>query len=168
MEKKTIPFNLETALRIQANLEEGRIKTKDGKDVRIICHDKASTDEDNRTQIVCLVRLGAREIVSINDPNTGQCWDVEEGNAQHIVLEVPEEAHEHTFKSFDKVLVRGGRSTATQERNIWVPAYYQYHDLPRFEGDDETYFASGLYWRECIPYEGNQKLLGTTDKPKEE
>ena len=104
METKTIPFDLETAKKIQAGEIQGRITTKEGKDVRIICTDKASTDDDNRTQIVCLIRLGARELVSIHDPNTGQCWDIEDGKAQHLVLEVPDIKPQ--FKVGDKVRVR--------------------------------------------------------------
>ena len=104
METKTIPFDLETAKKIQAGEITGRITTKEGKDVRIVCTDKASTDDTNKTQIVCLIRLGARELVSIHDPNTGQCWDIEDGNAQHLVLEVPDIKPQ--FKVGDKVRVR--------------------------------------------------------------
>lgn len=37
MKTKIIPFDLETAKKIQAGEIEGRIKTKTNKDVRIIC-----------------------------------------------------------------------------------------------------------------------------------
>lgn len=219
METKTIPFDLETAKKIQAGEIAGRITTKDGKDVRIICSDKASTDDDNKTQIVCLIRLGARELVSIHDPNTGKCWDIEDGNAQHLVLEVQdikpqfnvgdkvrvrpndthshfvkqyansigkivgehdgyfvvivtgafqdqfkaeelelvEETGKHEFKPFDKVLVRDENSAK------WKPVFYGYYDE-----ENDPYFhicSDGCGWKQCIPYEGNEHLFGTTDKP---
>lgn len=221
MKTKTIPFDLEMAKKIQAGEIKGRITTKDGKDVRIICTDKASTDDDNRTQIVCLVRFGAREILSINDPNTGECWDVEDGRPQNLVLEVPdikpqfkvgdkvrvrpndthshfvkqydncigkivgtnheyfvvivtgafqdqflseelelaEETAKHEFKTFDRVLVRD------DDEEEWETSYFSRVKIIR---DVPYYVAGNIRWKQCIPYEGNQELLGTTDKPKEE
>jgi hypothetical protein len=156
MKTKIIPFDLETAKKIQSGEIEGRITTKDGKDVRIVCTDKASTDDDNKTQIVCLIRLGARELVSIHDPNTGTCWDIEDGNAQHLVLEVPD--NEPQFKPFDKVLVRNEDTTA------WGCAIFSHiTNTASFQ-----YAANSLLWKQCIPYEGNEHLVGTTDKPKED
>ncbi len=156
MKTKTIPFDLETAKKIQAGEAAGRITTKEGKDVRIICTDKASTDDDNQTQIVCLIRLGAREILSINDPKNGECWDVEEGRPQRLVLEVPD--NEPQFAPFDKVLVRN------EDHEAWSARLY------------DVWFAEiGLHgtqdnneWKQCVPYEGNEYLVGTTNKPKED
>ena len=154
MKTKTIPFDLETAMKIQAGEVAGRITTKEGKDVRIICTDKASTDNDNQTQIVCLIRLGAREILSINDPKNGECWDVEEGRPQHLVLEVPD--NEPQFKPFDKVLVRDC------DENEWHISFFSHMK------DDWFITNNGHMYKYCIPYEGNQHLVGTTDKPKED
>lgn len=61
---------------------------------------------------------------------------------------------EPEFKPFDKVLVRddiGG---------VWRLAQYEFKDKNK-----EIYMHSvvgGVYWRYCIPYEGNEHLLGTT------
>lgn len=156
MKTKIIPFDLETAKKIQAGEAAGRITTKEGKDVRIICTDKASTDDDNQTQIVCLIRLDTREILSINDPKNGECWDVEEGRPQRLVLEVPD--NEPQFKSFDKVLVRNDINC------IWQPSIFSYQ-----LGDCFYTVSSCSYKKEnIIPYEGNEYLVGTTDKPKED
>lgn len=154
METKTIPFDLETAKKIQAGEIQGRITTKDGKDVRIICTDKASTDDDNRTQIVCLIRLGARELVSIHDPNTGQCWDIEDGNAQHLVLEVPDIKPQ--FKPFDKVLVRD------LDKSEWRPRLFSR------KGNVGYCTQDGYEYMQILPYEGNEHLVGTIDKPTED
>lgn len=61
------------------------------------------------------------------------------------------------FKPFDKVLVR---DTPTGN---WMPAFFSYimHDRT-----DITYMTlSGEDYYECIPYAGNEHLLGATDSP---
>ena len=220
METKTIPFDLETAKKIQAGEIKGKIKTNQGKEARIICTDKASTDDDNKTQIVCLIRLGAREFVSINDPNTGQCWDIEDGKAQHLVLEVPDinpqfkvgdkvrirpnDTHSHLVKQYDccigkivrvqheyfVVIVTGAfqdRFTADELESVEETGKHEFKPFDKVlvrDGDDFTwkcgifshienmkehrFVVNSGYWQQCIPYEGNEHLVGTTDKPTED
>lgn len=44
----------------------------------------------------------------------------------------------------------------------WNLSFYGY------EGDDgKFYVCNGAFWCQCIPYEGNEHLLGTTDSPEE-
>lgn len=61
------------------------------------------------------------------------------------------------FKPFDKVLVRD------DEDEVWKADYFSH-----YEWDDKIapYVCVGSYFRQCIPYEGNQHLLGTTNNPK--
>ena len=54
-----------------------------------------------------------------------------------------------TYES--KVLVRGSYD------NIWKPAIYG------FNKDNITYVVGGSGWIQCVPYENNEHLLGTTD-----
>lgn len=63
------------------------------------------------------------------------------------------------FKPFDKVLVR---DTDKQE---WLPGFFY-----KFDGDwDHPYYIMNSHhltdfvYKQCIPYEGNEHLLGTTD-----
>lgn len=59
------------------------------------------------------------------------------------------------FKPFDKVLVRDG------DHNKWEC------DLFSHLGDkDGTFVCISDWWYQCIPYEGNEDLLGTTIKPE--
>lgn len=51
MDKKTIPFDLFTALKSQAGIIKGRFVTRSGKDVRILCFNAGG-----RCPIVALVR----------------------------------------------------------------------------------------------------------------
>lgn len=57
-----------------------------------------------------------------------------------------------TLKPFESmVLVR------TTNEDIWRPAIYG------FSVPNKYYIVGGIYWGQCIPYEGNEYLLGTTD-----
>lgn len=71
---------------------------------------------------------------------------------------VPDQETKHQFKPFDKVLVRDS------DNSKWYCDFFMKinHDAPsKFNclvcGD----------WKQCIPYEGNEHLLGTTIKPKQ-
>lgn len=61
----------------------------------------------------------------------------------------------HTFKPFDRVLVRD------RDKSIWDIDFFSYTDEV-----DNGFMCIGSYWNQCIPYEGNESLLGTTDSPK--
>lgn len=56
---------------------------------------------------------------------------------------------------FDKVLVRDG------DDDKWVCDIFSHID------ENDFYYCVGTRWRQCIPYEGNEHLLGTTKKPEE-
>ena len=57
------------------------------------------------------------------------------------------------FKPFDKVLVRHGNKT-------WIA------DLFSNMSSDGMFICVGNIWEHCIPYEGNEHLLGTTENPE--
>ncbi len=62
---------------------------------------------------------------------------------------------EHQFKPFDKVLVRD------DENDKWICSFYSYQSK-----DDYPYVTiSGIYTY-CIPFEGNEHLVGTSNSPK--
>ena len=65
------------------------------------------------------------------------------------------ETPNYEFKPFDKVLVRN-KSNAT-----WHPSLYALTDGLLY------YTIDCKDWQQCIPYEGNEHLVGTTDEPKE-
>lgn len=74
-------------------------------------------------------------------------------------LQVEPVKSECPFKAFDKVLVRDN------ERQVWRANYFSH-----YEGDDEelSYVCMDYPYRYCIPYEGNEHLLGTTGPYTEE
>ena len=53
----TIPFDVQRAKRITNGEEDGKIVTRDGKEVRIICFDV----KDNKYPIIGLVKEGDKE-----------------------------------------------------------------------------------------------------------
>lgn len=56
------------------------------------------------------------------------------------------------FKPFDKVLVRD------RDDDEWVCDIFSHIDAQDF------YYCVGTRWEQCIHYEGNEHLLGTTNK----
>lgn len=72
--------------------------------------------------------------------------------------EKPEpEKKEHVFKPFDKVLVRNKNTTC------WRPDIFLYIHKEMIL--DDEYACAGGKWEQCIPYEGNEHLVGTADMP---
>lgn len=77
----------------------------------------------------------------------GKAWDAEKKQIVDLKPKVE-------LKPFDKVLVRDGKD------EIWEPAFF-FRYLSQFSG--YNYQTVGGEWRVyCIPYIGNESLLGTT------
>lgn len=148
---KTIPFDLETAKKIQAGEIKGKIKTMCGYDARILC-----TDLMGQAKPV-LVAFITNKSESVSHYTKRGCFYINgELSDLDLVLEVPDEEPE--FKPFDKVLVRDDDS------GEWCIAFYAY-----YVGELKLHrMVGGARWAQCIPYEGNEHLLGSTDKPREE
>lgn len=67
---------------------------------------------------------------------------------------VTEQGTKHQFKPFDRVLVR--------DRNDreWGCDFFSHI------AEDNRYICIYSWWKQCIPYEGNEHLLNTTNKPE--
>lgn len=63
------------------------------------------------------------------------------------------------FKPYDRVLVRDGY----QER--WQAAFYEQYITRNVHYPHHV--IGGDSFAQCIPYAGNEHLLGTTDSPRE-
>lgn len=63
----------------------------------------------------------------------------------------------YSFKPFDKVLVRD------REDDVWKADFFS-----NYVEDDESlpYICVGSLYKLCIPYEGNEHLLGTNNNPE--
>lgn len=69
---------------------------------------------------------------------------------------VTDQVNNHQFKPFEMVLVRD-----EDDRN-WTCNFFSYIN------DYGEYICIDSYWKQCIPYEGNEHLLGTTINPEEQ
>lgn len=98
MKTKIIPFNLETAKKIQKGEIEGQIKTRCGYTARILC-----TDLEQAQPVLAAFATYKMESVS-HYTKGGRFYISGESHELDLVLEVPD--NEPQFKPFDKVLVR--------------------------------------------------------------
>lgn len=66
---------------------------------------------------------------------------------------------EHEFQPFEKVLVRDDKD------GRWTPAIFGYKNT----GNSEFKYivCGGFCWKYCVPYKGNEHLLGTTNSQEE-
>ena len=150
MKTKIIPFDIELAKKIQAGEIEGKIKTHDMEDVRIICWDAYRKFYDN--EIIALVKDDESDEAIGRYESDGHLVGGRD-NHNNLVLEVPD--NEPQFKPFEKVLVRDS------DGQVWHISLYESC------GNGGFYVLHGIYYKQCIPYEGNEHLIGTTGKPKE-
>ena len=150
MKTKRIDFDIDLAKKIQAGEAQGRIVTRDGQPARIICWDKECCGSDNQP-IVALLRY-----VPNSDGEFCRLYTVKgkaKGeNLSDLFLEVPDDTPQ--FQPYDKVLARRIKS------DKWSCTFYSH-----FEGEHHN--CMGILFKHCIPYEGNEHLVGTTDEPKE-
>lgn len=76
-----------------------------------------------------------------------KAWDAEK---KQIV-----DLKEYPFKPFEKVLVRDSYD------DVWRASFFSH-----IKENDGRYVTTCVTWRFCIPYEGNEHLLGTTKDSK--
>lgn len=69
---------------------------------------------------------------------------------------------EYEFKPFDKVLVRDNDDEA------WQIAFFSHIEEKNPNYPYYVLSQNSNMWAQCIPYEGNEELFGTSNKPKEE
>ena len=79
----------------------------------------------------------------------GKAWDAEK-------KEVVEIKKEYQFKPFEKVLVRDSFN------DVWRASFFSH-----IKENDRRYVTTCVTWKFCIPYEGNEHLLGTTNNVEE-
>lgn len=66
-----------------------------------------------------------------------------------------EEKQQYEFKPFDKVLVR------IDNKDMWCADFFS-----NLKDGDFPYICVGGIYGQCIPYEGNEHLLGKTESPE--
>ena len=97
---------------------------------------RLATDSEKQQLFDALAKIGKR-------------WDAEKKQ----LVDLPKQ---HKFKPYDKVLVR------VEDEDEWgINLFSHYNRVECFK-----YQCINGCYRKCIPYEGNEHLLGTTDNPK--
>lgn len=74
----------------------------------------------------------------------GKAWDAD----KKMVVDIKKE---HQFKPFEKVLVRDSYD------DVWRASFFSH-----IKENDGRYVTTCVTWKFCIPYIGNESLLGTT------
>lgn len=174
MRTKIIPFDLEIAKKIQSGEIEGRIVTTEGNSVRIICFDRKGFAD----KIIGLVAIDAQSEYGYElEMSYREDGSSSKQSRYDLFIELPEETpicnnpdspkcktcsnwhcndcqyNKHEFKLFDKVLVRN------KNNEKWHQSLYTNTDGFLY------YTINCKSWKQCIPYEGNQELVGTTNNP---
>ena len=85
-------------------------------------------------------------------------WNVETKTIEQII---PKKFDISTLKPFDKVLVRHLND------NVWVASFFSHYEKDLKFGCYPFVTTSLKSFPKCIPYEGNEYLLGTTDDCEE-
>ena len=80
----------------------------------------------------------------------GKCWNAEKKCIEDI-------KKEYKFKPFDRVLVRD------DIEDLWEINFFSH----KANKDEYGYRCLDCYYIYCIPYEGNEELLGTTNSLKQ-
>lgn len=160
METKQIPFDLETVKKIQAGEIKGIIRTRDGRPARFL----GKIDNEKFPLIFAHSQYCDNQERAFHHTINGSFFlDTKQGN-RDIIIEIEEPKQEHKFKPFDKVLVR-------DEDNgycIWQAAFYSHFYIYRDNGYHVTTAGDFYLDGEIIPYAGNENLLGTNNKQKED
>lgn len=112
-----------------------KIKHKNGKEKNGVEYGKILSISDDKYDVAVTNDMGI--FVPIADQDD---WEL-----------VPNKFDISTLKPFEsKVLIRGG------EGCFWKPAIFGFYKIL-------FYVLGGNAWSQCIPYEGNEHLLGTTN-----
>lgn len=200
MKTKTIPFDLETAKKIQAGEVEGRIVTNEGNEVEIIRFDLIQ----NSFPILAIIRIPNVVSDYWEDAKLFQLTGKHGNEKLWLEIELPEEAPKHEFKVGDKVsiddyneedveiytIVKIRENLAFLNDGSTVPLEgltlkELKHEFKPFDKvlvrqngfdkwkanffshmDDGYYKCVNSRYKECILFEGNEHLAGTTDSPK--
>lgn len=153
---KQVEFDIELVKKIQAGEVKGIMRTAGGDTVRFLGKIKCSA-----YPLVFARKIrhsnGDEEVLEIYTL-TGKYSVVYNEHVNDIIIEIEEPKQEYQFKPFDKVLVRD------EDYELWKATFFSHYE----EDTQYHYRCSGDISKQCIPYKGNEHLLGTTEKPKEE
>lgn len=159
---KQVKFDIELVKKIQAGEIKGTMRTVRGDTVRFLGEIK---DHEYPLVFARKIKHSSEEESLDTCTLTGR-YNTKYEHENDIIIEIEEEQQEREcqFNPFDKVLVRDNENGS----RVWKAAFYSHFYIERDNGYHVTTAGDFYLDGEIIPYEGNEHLLGTTDKPKEE
>lgn len=151
---ENLPYNLATAF-------TEIIKQSDANIEMVVSNLMSKLPHERNSWYSVNYRLPPRDVVVIVLDDEGKWYDIEQSECLLFPSKDNRDWNKfnlpvNTLKPFDKVLVRDG----IDEK--WTISLFSYHDK-----ENQTFpyvCASGRYVR-CIPYKGNEHLLGTPNTP---
>lgn len=161
---KRVPFNLELAKKITNKEVKGRIVTRDGRKIRIICTDrKDKSDVIAQYSVIALVTEKDGHECEYEYLNTGRFSAVIEETDLDLHIEIPTYYRDYSNfepQKWQPCLVRDG------ENLIWYPLIYAYTDC-----QGKMLFYDGSYIRpfaNVLPLSKvTERLIGTTKSYEE-
>ena len=122
----------------------------------------AKVDDDEDYPITCITKNGVYRIFTsdgmiFRDYSDAECMlfpskEQRDWSKFGVSDQVTDQESKHQFKPFDKVLVRD------RDEQEWECSLFSHID------EEDCYVCVGSWWLQCIPYEGNEHLLGTKNK----
>lgn len=123
----------------------------------------AKVDYDEEYSITCIAKNGVygfftRDGSLFFDYSDTECMlfpskDQRDWSKFVVSDQVTDQESKPRLKPFDKVLVRD------LDTHEWECSLFSHID------EEGYYVCVGSWWLQCIPYEGNEHLLGTKNKP---
>ena len=127
-------------------------------------------NKENKNTLYYKVFVCTTEIYSLEDKDAAKSYinaieeklggklDLKTLEIKKTQLEFKDGETEYQFKPFEKVLVRDTCN------DIWKAAFFSHI---KCNDSIYKYMCNCLSWKQCIPYEGNESLLGTTKDVEE-
>lgn len=148
MKTKRIEFDLPLVQKVASGQRKGRIVTRKGQEVRVVCWDRRT----NGYPLVSLCTLEDGEECIVCHDMAGKC-DHDDENG--LMIEISNDASQLPF---ERVLVRN------ESGEPWKPKLFSF--VEEEDGIDYPYhMVDDTAWAECIPYEGNEEMAGTSLLP---
>lgn len=145
------------ARRIKDGVVKGTIACELGT-IDIILFDAVPISaKDTNHHILATFKYGAHSILiyKLDGTITNDTIGCDPEKYKLFIL-LQEEEIDHEFKPFERVLVRNNNSDS------WICSYFSHTSY--LDTHKRYYVCMGNYWNQCIPYEGNEELLGTSNK----
>ena len=150
-------FDLNEFLKLKAEGKEPKIVTRNGHNVRILCTDRKKVVLELSFPVVALVKYDEDGEWVTYYTERGMLYKYEESGSDLFFADSNEEPV-CPFKPFDRVLVR------YDDIDVWKTNFFSHYN----SGDILPYVCASNKYAQCIPYEGNEDIVGTSKKPNHE